>query len=122
MDADHPLNFGIGFALAVGVSLGFRVAWAGAPRITSDVARTVVSRRSALILVISDAVALVYGLALTLFLPFDFRMPTGWELGLGLLHGVLGSAGQMLVVQAYRQARDMIRDRMIARFGAPTES
>ncbi len=25
-------------------------------------------------------------------------------------------------LQAYRQARDMIRDRMIARFGAPTES
>ncbi|WP_237183334.1 DMT family transporter [Roseomonas gilardii] len=42
--------------------------------------------------------------ALTLFLPFDFRTPTGWEFGLGLLHGVLGSAGQMLVVQAYRQA------------------
>ena len=25
-------------------------------------------------------------------------------------------------LQAYRQARDMIRDRMIARFGAPTET
>ncbi|MCK8785489.1 DMT family transporter [Roseomonas sp. NAR14] len=45
------------------------------------------------------------GLAvLTLMLPFSFRMPTAFELGLALAHGVLGSVGQMLVVQAYRHA------------------
>ena len=102
---DYNTSLGIGFALAVGVSLGFRVAWAGAPRITSDVARTVVSRRSALILVISDAVALVYGLALTLFLlPVRYAFDTAFGLA-AIVMIVLVAVALATSVSAYRACR-----------------
>ena len=102
---DYNTSLGIGFALAVGVSLGFRVAWAGAPRITSDVARTVVSRRSALILVISDAVALVYGLALTLFLlPVRYAFDTAFGLA-AIVMIVLVAVALATSISSYRACR-----------------
>ncbi len=102
---DYNTSLGIGFALAVGVSLGFRVAWANAPRITSDVARAVVSRRSALILVISDAVALVYGLALTLFLlPVRYAFDTAFGLA-AIVMIVLVAVALATSVSAYRASK-----------------
>lgn len=45
------------------------------------------------------------GLAvLTLMLPFVFVRPTLWELGFGMLLGVVASTGQYLMVYAYRYA------------------
>lgn len=43
-------------------------------------------------------------LLLTLALPFGFVVPTGAQLGLGLLIGLVSSAAQWLVVLAYRAA------------------
>ncbi|MCB4822882.1 DMT family transporter [Roseicella aerolata] len=43
-------------------------------------------------------------LLLTALVPFVFVMPTLWQLGLGLAHGVCSSVGQYLVILAYRQA------------------
>jgi drug/metabolite transporter (DMT)-like permease len=43
-------------------------------------------------------------LLLTVLVPFVFVMPTLWQLGLGLAHGVCSSVGQYLVILAYRQA------------------
>ncbi|UEA58061.1 cytochrome c oxidase assembly protein [Gordonia otitidis] len=102
---DYNTSLGIGFSLAVGLSLGFRVAWASAPRIESDAAGPVVHRRNALILVISDAVAVVYALGLIAFLlPARYAFDTAFGIAaiilLVLLAATLGSS-----VQSYRAAR-----------------
>jgi drug/metabolite transporter (DMT)-like permease len=45
------------------------------------------------------------GLAvLTVLLPFEFKPPSGQQLGLGVALGVIATGGQMLMVQAYRFA------------------
>jgi drug/metabolite transporter (DMT)-like permease len=43
-------------------------------------------------------------LVLTMALPFIWVPPTLWEIGLGIFIGVSSTAGQWLVVQAYRRA------------------
>ena len=41
---------------------------------------------------------------LSALLPFDFAVPTAAQVGLGLLLGLVSSAGQWLIVLAYRHA------------------
>jgi drug/metabolite transporter (DMT)-like permease len=84
------------FSLGAAFPFLSAVAWAFGMIITRQLAPT---ERASTTLLWTAASGL---LALTCLLPFDARVPSGVELALCLLIGVVASGGQWLVVLAYR--------------------
>lgn len=78
--------------------LASAACWAVAIIVTRKIGT---SDRSETTLLWSAAVGL---LILTVLLPFDFVVPTGREIGLGILLGIAASSGQYLLILAYRNA------------------
>ncbi|MGV9858572.1 cytochrome c oxidase assembly protein [Gordonia sp. NPDC003425] len=92
---DYTTGFGVLFALALGISLGFRCSWMFAPATPDAGERAVIAHRNAILLVISDAVTLITAVALVAFLlPARYVFSTAFGIAslhlLGLLIAVLG--------------------------------
>ncbi|MFT4041652.1 MAG: cytochrome c oxidase assembly protein [Gordonia sp. (in: high G+C Gram-positive bacteria)] len=76
---DYTTSLGIAFALAFGISLGFRAAWLVAPPIPDAHHRAAVARRNCILLTITDVVAGVTAVGLAAFLlPARFIFTTAF--------------------------------------------